>query len=155
MDRRRAPLILLLAACSGAKTRELPAELVVNKPVVLEVDAKGVQRYGCEAGAWTLVAPEAVLRIGEKVIGKHGAGPTWTHADGSNVVGTKVADATVDATAIPWFRLDAASHNDVPGLFAQVTAIVRRDTTGGLAPSGACKGGTIDVPYTARYVFYR
>ena len=41
------------------------------------------------------------------------------------------------------------------GALSPVTAIVRRDTAGGLAPAGACEAGTFDAPYTARYVFYR
>jgi hypothetical protein len=154
-----AVMVAVLAACGGTPKRDrLPPELAVpaGAMLVLTVDARGVQHYGCEAGVWTLVAPEATLFVAGHEVGTHGAGPTWTHADGSSVVGRKVAAATVDATAIPWFRLEATSHGTKPGVLADVTAIQRRDTTGGLAPTTACvDGATSDAPYTARYVFYR
>lgn len=119
--------------------------------LVLSVHARGVQHYRCDAGAWVLVAPEVTL-FG----GTHGAGPTWTHTDGSSVVGREVAASSVDATAIPWLRLEVVSRGPQPGVLADVRGIMRRDTTGGLAPAGACDpGATFDAPYTARYVFYR
>jgi hypothetical protein len=151
-----AVVVVALAGCGGAPKQDpLPPELAVRATQVLAVDARGVQHYGCEAGVWTLVAPEAVLVADGREVGTHGAGPTWTHADGSSVVGKKAAAATVDATAIPWFRLDVVSHGPQAGVLADVTAILRRDTTGGLAPAAACEpGATTDVPYTARYVFY-
>lgn len=152
-------MVAVIAGCGGATKRDpLPPELAVpaDAKLVLTVDARGVQHYLCEAGVWTLVAPEAKLFAAGQEVGTHGAGPTWTHADGSSVVGKKVAAATIDATAIPWFRLEAASHGDKPGVLADVTAIQRRDTTGGLAPTTPCEAGaTSDAPYTARYFFYR
>jgi len=152
-------VLVMVAGCGGAtKHDSLPPELAVptGAKLVLTVEARGVQHYGCEGGAWMLVAPEATLFVAGKEVGTHGAGPTWTHADGSSVVGKKVAAATIDATAIPWFRLEVASHGDKPGVLADVTAIQRRDTTGGLAPTTPCDtGATNDAPYTARYVFYR
>ena len=69
---------------------------------------------------------------------------------------------TVDATAIPWLLLSAAST--VPGShggrLAATTYIQRIATTGGLAPADAeCNAGTTgtsaEVPYTADYYFWK
>ena len=50
----------------------------------------------------------------------------------------------------------AARHGSVDGKLTEITAIQRVDTVGGLAPAGSCTtGDTADVPYTAKYVFYR
>jgi hypothetical protein len=77
-------------------------------------------------------------------------------------VGQRVADITVDPTAIPWLRLSAAS----PAAGADgdrltgTTFIQRIATTGGLAPPAAdCNQRTAateaEVPYTADYHFWK
>ena len=124
------------------------------------LDAVGVQIYSCTpAGTWLFVAPDAQLYAGEsqaESVGHHYAGPTWEFADGSTVVGRKVAAATVDRNSIPWLLLVATSHNDVVGRMTDVTAVQRLETSGGIAPAGSCTpGDTANVPYTATYFFYR
>jgi hypothetical protein len=163
--------IVFLGACGGAhlplvasSPAVVPAELAppANQELSLVLEGRGVQHYECTGTpvfAWTLVAPKAELFDGKRKVGTHTFGPSWHHADGSSVVGRKVAAATVDPKAIPWFLLDVASHGPEPGVLADVTAIQRLDTTGGLPPTIACDGAHVgaksDAPYTARYFFYR
>jgi hypothetical protein len=154
----RAACLLTFAACGGAAAAvpcvTVPAAIDAG-PVapVLVVHAKGVQSYACKDGAWTLVAPKADLfDDAGTVIGHHGAGPVWDLIDGSHVAGTKLAAATVDANAIPWLLLDASGGT---GRLASVTRVQRVHTTGGAAPASCAPTDppTLDVPYTADYVF--
>jgi hypothetical protein len=128
------------------------------------LDASGVQRYACSgtaAGAtWTLVGPAADLfTSGHYVVGTHYAGPTWEYADGSTVVGARVAGATVDPTAIPWLLLEVTSHSGPRGKLTPITAIQRLATFGGTPPATGCDadhlGATANVAYAAKYFFYR
>jgi len=131
--------------------------------LVLQVAAEGVQIYTCTAQgsgvAWTLTAPEAVLRdSGGKTIGKHFAGPSWQASDGSTVVGEVAARADAPGgNAIPWLLLRAKSHTGA-GQFADIAFIQRIDTAGGLAPVAGCDAGTqgneVRIPYSAAYLFY-
>src|SRR6185295_9090958 len=79
-------------------------------PLLLEVDADGVQIYTCEAKdqgfAWVFKAPEANLFDKQgRQIGTHFAGPSWKLADGS-VVGEVAARADAPSSgAIPWLLL--------------------------------------------------
>jgi hypothetical protein len=126
--------------------------------------ARGTQNYVCKQAAdgslvWTFVEPEAVLYgPSGHVAGHHYAGPTWEAKDGSTVVGTRLAGATVDPTAIPWLLLQATT-NTGQGRLSKVTYIQRLDTVGGLAPTTGCDaehtGAAADVDYTARYAFFR
>jgi hypothetical protein len=144
----------------------IPASLVVPKGTHLAFLLEGVgsQNYACKAAsegtyAWTFIEPEATLYgLLHWVAGHHYAGPTWEGNDGSTVVGTKIAGETVDASAIPWLLLQAKSHEG-KGWFSSITYVQRLDTVGGLAPSTGCDAAhadaTADVPYRAKYVFYR
>jgi hypothetical protein len=132
--------------------------------------AEGVQIYRCTANAtgasWVFDSPDALLMKNDdadddgdlRIVGHHFAGPSWEYKDRSVVVGAKVAGATVDATAIPWLLLKAASHTG-DGKFAEVTSVQRLNTVGGLAPATGCDATTIGavarVPYTATYFMYR
>jgi hypothetical protein len=127
------------------------------------LDATGVQKYSCNAtatgAAWTFVAPVADLFNDCRQVGTHYAGPTWEYRDSSTVVAAKVAGATVDTTAIPWLLLTAVSHGGPTGKMTSITSIQRLATEGGNAPATGCDaahlGATVDVPYAARYFFYR
>lgn len=153
---------LLLSCACPANTPAILAP-ATNQNLAFVLDATGVQKYTCKptatGAAWTLVAPVADLLKNGAVVGTHYAGPTWESNDGSTVVGARLEGATVDATAIPWLLLSVVSHGTSSGAMSNVTAIQRLETTGGLAPSGGCSaevlGGTVEVPYTAKYFFYR
>ena len=137
----------------------VPAALApaADQDLAFAMDATGVQKYTCSAaGAWVFVAPEADVYRGNQAFIHHYAGPTWEWLDGSLVVGARVAGATVDASAIPWLLLRVTSHGAIDGKMSEISSIQRVNTTGGLAPAGACAAGdTADVPYTAAYLFYR
>ncbi len=166
-----APMLalLLLASSSSARAHEDEDDFDFNVPTALQVPAGnslafaahgvGVQIYTWSAvsSSWVFQAPSAVLfEDGRRVVGIHYAGPTWQSTDGSKVVGSKLAAATVDADAIPWLLLKAAG-TAAPGIFADTTFIQRLRTRRGVAPAQA---GTIDgqqvlVPYSAEYLFYK
>jgi len=140
---------------------QAPAEEVV----VLEAHAAGVQIYGCHVGAdgkpgWTLKAPEAELRDEkDQVIGRHFAGPTWKHRDGSEVTGKMVAKVDApEAEAIPWLLVSATGHTG-NGALGEVSSVQRIHTKGGQAPaaaecSAAKDGSEARSRYTADYYFY-
>jgi hypothetical protein len=143
-----------------------PAALAVpaGNRLAFSLRARGTQNYVCKQAAdgsyaWTFVEPDAQLygAFGQ-VAGHHYAGPTWEANDGSTVVGTKVAGATVDATAIAWLLLKASAHTG-DGRMAKVTYVQRLDTVGGNAPATGCDAAhaaaTVDVAYSALYSFYR
>jgi hypothetical protein len=143
-----------------------PAALAVpdGTRLAFSLSARGTQNYECRQAAdgsfvWTFIAPDAQLYgPSGHLAGHHYAGPTWEANDGSTVVATKLAGATVDATAIPWLLLQATTHTG-HGRMAKVTYVQRLDTVGGLAPSTGCDAAhaaaTLDVDYTARYAFFR
>ena len=142
----------------------VPAEIQAPPDVVpvSKLAASGTQNYRCEptdtGTAWKLVAPAADLSDGTAVVVKHGAGPSWTHNDGSALVGDGKSAKKVaapDGTSIPWLLIPA-TPNGQPGAFAGVVFVQRIDTQGGAAPAGGCTlGQEIQVNYTANYVFYR
>jgi len=145
----------------------VPPELAppADQTIKASLSGVGAQIYICNATktgfAWSLVAPQAnLLDDCDKLVGTHFIGPTWQGNDGSSVVGARVAGVTVDASAIPWLLLKAASNGPIAGKFSDVTSIQRLNTVGGLAPSTPCDasnnlGSIAQVPYTAQYVFYK
>ena len=167
--------LLLLAAVSPVRADSdnrapaVPAALQVpdGNKVEFHAYAIGVQIYVCQnisttetpQYAWVFKAPEAVLYDSDQnPVGIHYAGPTWESESGSKVVGTRLAGATVDPTAIPWLLL-AAKSTVGPGPFADATYVQRVNTAGGLAPATGADadhlGQQARVPYTAEYFFYR
>jgi len=157
--------VLLLAACAAQLTGTLPPALRADGQRLSErVVARGVQIYECRnsAGApaqWVFVAPEAdLLDAHGAITGKHYAGPHWESFDGSKIVGSVTARADAPRTdAIPWLLLSTRSVGG-PGRFADVTAVQRIHTVGGLAPSRPCDSAAVGaferVPYTADYLLY-
>lgn len=153
-------------------TRACPANVPASLAPAADQDlafvlrASGVQEYTCNGSAWVFVAPDALLypvhscEADDDPLVHHYAGPTWEWLDdGSTVVAAKKAGATVDATAIPWLLLTATSHGPNDGRMTDITSIQRLETAGGNAPATGCDadhaGATANVPYTAKYFFYR
>jgi hypothetical protein len=144
---------------------ETPAELAppTDQDLAFVLDATGVQRYSCNAtatgAAWTFVAPAANLLDNGRIVGAHYAGPTWADADTSTVMAAKVAGATPDPASVPWLLLSATGHGGAAGKMTDVASIQRLVTTAGLAPTVGCDttrvGAAAEVPYTAKYFFYR
>jgi hypothetical protein len=132
-----------------------------NETVVLTLHAEGAQVYDCKAAesgklAWQFREPVATLIDNGKTVGRHYAGPTWEHVDGSRVVGKPVARANgATPKDIPWLRLEAVDARGA-GELTGITAIQRINTQGGRI-EGACEkaGATLAVPYAADYVFLK
>ena len=101
----------------GAAAQSLPAAIAApGATPVATFHAVGAQIYECKAGsdgklAWAFREPIATLSLDGKTVGRHYAGPTWEHMDGSAVIG-KVAGNAPGATAndVAWLKLDVVSH---------------------------------------------
>ena len=157
------PLLLLSSSLLSARAETpLPAAIAApGEAIVLAVHAEGAQVYECKAGAdgklsWAFREPIATLLADGKTVGRHYAGPSWEHSDGSAVVG-KVAGNAPGATPndIPWLKLDVASRRG-SGILSDVTTVQRIHTQGGKL-EGACDtvGTYRSAPYSADYVFLR
>jgi Protein of unknown function (DUF3455) len=143
--------------------QDIPPALAPQQGAILlgSYAAKGVQIYVCRVkGAtneWALKAPEAKLVDAEgRLFAKHYAGPSWEAPDGSKAVGKVLAnEPALKPGAIPWLLLSAESSGS--GALAGVRFVQRVDTSGGVAPSGACPtvGAEQRVDYTADYIFYK
>src|SRR2546429_969888 len=117
---RNSALALLLLAGSLATARaQTPLPDAVAAPgeaVVLSVHAEGAQVYECKASAdgklaWAFREPIATLLADGKTIGRHYAGPSWEHMDGSAVVGKAVGNTPgKSAGDIPWLKLEVTAH---------------------------------------------
>jgi Protein of unknown function (DUF3455) len=131
-----------------------PIRVPAGNERIAVMPARGVQTYQCTDGAWTFLQPDAILRHQGRAEVLHSRGPVWTSTkDGSSVTATAVANSPVE-NAIPQLLLQSTATRG-PGLFAAVTFIQRLNTTGGLAPTGACTAGTTaSIPYTADYAFW-
>jgi hypothetical protein len=161
-------LSVALAAGAGAQASPRPEvpdaiQAPAGEEVLLQAHAVGSQIYVCQAAAdgksgWTLKAPDAELRDQHgELLGRHYAGPTWKHKDGSEVTGKATARADAPAAgSIPWLLVTATGHSG-QGVFSSVTSIQRVHTKGGLAPSaaGCSQGAEVKSPYEADYYFYR
>jgi hypothetical protein len=157
-------LLLLLGSLVSVRAAETPLRDAIAAPgetTVLSVHAEGAQVYECKMGgdgklAWAFREPIATLLVDGKTVGRHYAGPSWEHNDGSAVTG-KVAASAPGTTPgdIPWLKLDVVSHRGT-GILSGVTTVLRIDTQGGML-GGACdKAGAFrSVPYSAGYVFLR
>jgi len=163
-----ATLLLIGAAmqanAQGNQRPEVPDQIKAPpaEDLVLVVRASGSQIYTCQQGAdgkptWTLKAPDAELRdLQGSVVGKHYAGPTWKHNDGSEVTGKMSAKVNApDADSIPWLLLSATGHSG-NGVLSKVSSIQRVHTKGGQPPAGVCEAsaGEKKIAYTADYYFY-
>ena len=153
-----------------------PAAIAVpaSATLVAKFYAKGDQVYTCtdtgsdagDAGVppytWVLKTPDAKLYNASCAeVGLHYLGPTWwLAADGSSVVGARLASApSATAGAIAQLVLKATSHDadGGPGLLTNVTFVQRLDTVGGAAPASCTMGQLgqdLRVAYTANYYFY-
>ena len=164
--------MLLTGQSQGPARPEVPESLKApaSEEVILVAHATGTQIYVCQAGAdqkfgWVFKAPEAELTDATgKKIAHHFAGPTWKHADGSEVkakVAAKQDAPKVEAPkpeAIPWLLLSATNHTG-EGIFSRVTSIQRIHTEGGMPPEakscdGSNAGKEVGTAYAADYYFY-
>ncbi len=163
-----AAALLLLFGGGGqnAARPDVPQKLAVDgtQEVVLQAHATGYQIYACQAGpdqklSWVLKAPDAELfDANGKSIGRHFAGPTWKHSDGSEVTGKAVArEDAPEPDAIPWLLVSVTGHSGT-GVLSRVTSIQRIHTKGGQPPPDGCddahRGAESKRAYSADYYFY-
>ena len=172
MDSRATKILGLLCLLTFAVAQESTKPEVPDKikapageELVLAAHATGFQIYSCQPNtdgqpAWLFKAPEAELRDNtDRVVGRHYAGPTWKHNDGSEVTGKVLAKVdSADADAIPWLLLTATNHSG-SGTLAGVSTIQRIHTKGGQPPAATrCTSSNLDVTskssYVADYYFY-
>ena len=139
----------------------LPAPIAVprDSELLFTAHARGVQIYVCRPEGWVLKAPEALLYDQQgTAIGKHFAGPTWQHNDGSQITGKLAAKVDApDPTAIPWLLVNVSSYSG-QGIFSRVASIQRINTAGGLPPASPCDESSLGTEhksaYSADYCFY-
>jgi Protein of unknown function (DUF3455) len=158
---------LTLAGAQSITRPSVPDQIQApaGEEVLLVAHASGSQIYTCDrsadgAYAWKLKAPDAELRDSQgTLIGRHFAGPTWKHNDGSEVTGKMTAKAdSPDKDSIPWLLVSATGHSG-NGILSQVITIQRIHTKGGQPPASAdCnsskQAADAKSPYTADYYFY-
>jgi hypothetical protein len=157
-------LLLLSGSLVSARAAETPLPDAIAAPgeaIVLTMHAEGAQVYECRAGAdsklaWAFREPIATLLADGKTVGRHYAGPSWEHSDGSAVVGKATGNAPgATPSDIPWLRLDAVSRRG-SGILSPVTTVQRINTQGGKLEGPCDKAGTFkSAPYSADYVFLR
>lgn len=163
-------LLLALASIADAQAIQRPdVPAAIKAPaaerVVLKAHASGFQIYTCTHSSdgnlqWTLKGPDAQLRDSKgAVIGRHFAGPTWKHRDGSEVAGKATAHAdSPNARSIPWLLVTATTHSGV-GILTSVTSVQRVNTKGGQPPPAEqCTDAKLNEEarsrYTADYYFF-
>jgi hypothetical protein len=156
------PLLSGSLVSAPAAETSLPGAIAApGEATVLTVHAEGAQVYECKTGGdgkptWAFREPIATLLADGKTVGRHYAGPTWEHSDGSAVVG-KVAGSAPGATPndISWLKLEVISRRG-SGVLTGVTTVQRINTQGGKL-GGACDtvGTYRSVSYSADYVFLR
>ena len=159
--------VVTLANAQAVSVPDVPDKIKVpaNEHLLIQAHASGSQIYTCQQGpdgkyGWTLKAPEAELRDQKgAIIGRHYAGPTWKHSDGSEVTGKATARVdSPDPESIPWLLVTATGHSG-EGVLSRVTNVQRIHTHGGQPPSpsdctASKQGGEAKSSYTADYYFY-
>jgi Protein of unknown function (DUF3455) len=161
---RYATIALLLstslAGVAAAQTA-LPAAIAApGETVVLTTHAVGLQLYECKPGAdgklaWAFTAPQATLTADGKVVGEHGAGPSWELTDGSGITAKAAANVPgATESDIPWLRLDVTSHKGA-GQLDGVATVQRINTKGGVLKGACDRDRGVGMPYEADYVFLR
>jgi hypothetical protein len=160
-----------LAAAASAQTAPGdsldPRTYAPDSRIFLTAHATGVQKYTCQAnGTWLFTDPEATLYKTNgtaKPIGTHFLNfatgrPVWQLDDGSSVEAARKVAEPGGAGNIPWLLLQAAVTTSGPDgdRLTGTTWVQRLNTSGGVAPSGACAPGDhAAVSYTADYSFWR
>jgi hypothetical protein len=155
-------LVVLLLCYSVRAEESLP--LPEKSAVLLAVVADGFQIYESKPNTngggfqWSLKAPDAELKnLSGEILGKHGAGPSWTLNDGSSIVGSVPPLKNVTTSnSIPWLLLAVKSKSG-SGLLEKVDYVMRIATEGGIAPATPPKGEgeTVKVKYHAIYLFLK
>jgi len=165
---------LIMAACSSKPplpreyTQEtLPQSVMVpsGHKVALETRGAGVLNYECRPTAtgpygWVLMSPKATLLdlSGKEVVTYAGPPATWTHIDGSSIVGNQVSVASNGEYNLP-LQLARAEPATGTGVLQGVSFVQRVKTKGGVEKTKPCttmnSGEKLTLPYQADYIFWR
>jgi hypothetical protein len=163
--------ISTIAAFGQDKTIPTSIQVDNNSKLIMQAYAKGVQVYVCQRDlkdsaqyVWAFKEPRATLYTDStyhQVIGKHyfdsSKNPTWENIDGSKVTAVKLQQvSSPNNLAITWLLLKATITQGT-GILKSAQFVQRVFTKGGKAPAKAASdqlGKTIEVPYTAEYLFY-
>lgn len=146
----------------GAASAELPTSIsALGESEVAKFHAEGAQIYECKLAndgrlIWQFREPIATLLLDGRTVGRHYAGPTWEHSDGSSVTGKVIASTPGDTPAdIAWLKLETTANRG-SGVLSSATTVQRINTRGG-AVTGTCDqlGSFRSAPYAADYVFLR
>jgi Protein of unknown function (DUF3455) len=169
-----AGVLVLCGALTAAASAQVTPQTMPGDPLdprsyapestsVLALHAVGVQKYTCQAnGTWLFTDPEATLYgpsgapVGTHFLNFATGRPVWQLQDGSSVEAARKADAAGGSGNIAWLLLQAVATTgrDGGGLGA-TTWVQRLNTSGGVAPAGACTpGARAAVPYSADYYFW-
>jgi Protein of unknown function (DUF3455) len=148
------------AFAGGRAAVQMPSAIAAPaEATVVTLHAEGVEVYECKAEgqhklAWAEREPIATLMLGKETVGRHYAGPTWEHVDGSAIGGKIVASAPGKTpNDIPWLKLSATARRG-QGTLSGVTTVQRINTRGGVYAGPCDKAGTFhSAPYSADYVF--
>ena len=118
---------MLASSVHNSAAQMPPAIVAPGQTALAAFHAEGAQVYECKAGndsklAWSLREPIATLLLDGKTVGRHYAGPSWEHMDGSAVVG-KILAITAGKTAsdIPWLRLQVTERRGSGALSGMTT----------------------------------
>ena len=155
------PLAMLVVQADAALAQMPAAIAAPDATPIVTLHAAGAQIYQCKAGSdgkltWAFREPIAALIADGQTVGRHYAGPTWEHNDGSAVTGKVVAHAPgATANDVAWLKLEVVGRRG-SGMLSAANIVQRTNTSGG-ALSGACDaaGALRSVPYSADYVFLR
>lgn len=166
---------LIMAACSSNKLPlpkeysqdTLPQSVMVpaGHTVALQTRAAGVLDYECRATpagpfGWVLMSPKANLLdlAGKDVIAYSGPPATWTHIDGSRIIGNQVSVAPNGEYNLP-LQLSRAEPSPSAGALQGISFIQRIKTKGGVEKTKPCTtmnaGEKVTLPYQADYIFWR
>ena len=146
----------------GVARAQLPdAIAALDAAPLVTLHAEGAQIYECKTGSdgkltWTFREPIASLMLDGRTVGRHYAGPTWEHVDGSSVQAKVVGNAPgATANDIPWLKLEVVEHRGT-GALAGADIIQRINTAGGVLHGSCERAGSLrSVAYSADYVFRR
>jgi hypothetical protein len=157
--------VALLATLAAPQLSD-PTLPPVNVRARFTVEGIGVQVYHCVqpdgAFTWEFQEPAATLfdPATHQQVGTHAAGPTWTWADGSAVIGKIVQKLpSPDPANIPWLLLQASPSGETTGALTGIVMVRRSNTAAGVPPaSSVCDAHNLNVvlkvPYQATYTFY-
>ena len=159
------PILFAAALGLGAMpsaSAGMPASIAAaGETEVATFHAEGAQIYECKLAndgelAWQFREPIATLLLDGRTVGRHYAGPSWEHMDGSAVTAKPIGNAPGSTSAdIPWLKLEITAHRGT-GALSGATTVQRINTRGGVA-TGTCEqpGSYRSAPYGADYIFLR